>query len=87
MCVVIFVTQTRWYDFFDESLHVMERLRKRQSLLVSPIKGRESCLEWVHLVLYKSMVALTVHRRKMGFKMVFKMIFLLQLIHDVAVLP
>ena len=46
MCVVIFVTQTRWYDFFDESLHVMERLRKRQSLLVSPIRGRESCLEW-----------------------------------------
>ena len=46
MCLVIFVTQTRWYDFFDESLHVMERLRKRQSLLVSPIRGRESCLEW-----------------------------------------
>ena len=47
MCLVIFVTQTRWYDFFDESLHVMERLRKRQSLLVSPIRGRESCLEWL----------------------------------------
>jgi hypothetical protein len=66
MCLVIFVTQTRWYDFFDESLHVMERLRKRQSLLVSPIRGRESCLEWPQTAdgLHHNIIILQCHQQK-----------------------